>query len=127
MFYSGKHSSFGQHPETADKSCPAISFLDQYAKGCWESILHFLVGTPSNKSPKAMVKLLEKSGLMIADDVDDLKITAKGFQFLLQDVNVQIWAFLLQYLEMAEQLNMELADVLNFFFQLGSLKLGQVL
>ena len=31
-----------------------------------------------------------------------LHITNKGFQFLLQDVNTQVWAFLLQYLDMAE-------------------------
>ncbi|KAJ1334425.1 hypothetical protein BSLG_007580 [Batrachochytrium salamandrivorans] len=102
-----------------------------YAKDCWESVLHYLVGTPSDKRPKAIVKLLEKSGLMapmpgnFSSNNDELRITSKGFQFLLQDVNVQIWAFLLQYLEMAEQLNMELVEVLNFFFQLGSLELGQ--
>nr|KAJ3422193.1 RNA polymerase II transcription factor B 52 kDa subunit [Polyrhizophydium stewartii] len=38
----------------------------------------------------------------------ELRITSKGFQFLLQD-----------------QLNMQLVEVLNFFFQLGSLELGQ--
>lgn len=34
-----------------------------------------------------------------------LQITNKGFQFLLQDVNTQVWAFLLQYLDMAEVRN----------------------
>jgi hypothetical protein len=31
-----------------------------------------------------------------------MTITKKGFQFLLQDVNTQIWAFLLQYLDMVQ-------------------------
>ncbi|KAK5672436.1 RNA polymerase II transcription factor B 52 kDa subunit [Batrachochytrium dendrobatidis] len=128
---SGSHTSFGMPCETIDKHRPSIAFLETYAKECWESVLHYLVGTPSDKRPKAIVKLLEKSGLMApisstnAAHNGDLRITSKGFQFLLQDVNVQIWAFLLQYLEMAEQLNMELVEVLNFFFQLGSLELGQ--
>ncbi|KAH6565356.1 hypothetical protein BASA50_005389 [Batrachochytrium salamandrivorans] len=127
----GNHTSFGMPSGSVDKHQPSISFLDRYAKDCWESVLHYLVGTPSDKRPKAIVKLLEKSGLMapmpgnFSSNNDELRITSKGFQFLLQDVNVQIWAFLLQYLEMAEQLNMELVEVLNFFFQLGSLELGQ--
>ncbi|KAJ3415381.1 RNA polymerase II transcription factor B 52 kDa subunit [Chytridiales sp. JEL 0842] len=79
------------------------------------------------------MKLLEHSGLMArppdapetADGEQELRITNKGFQFLLQDVNVQVWAFLLQYLEMAEELKMDPIDILNFLFQLGSLELGQ--
>jgi transcription initiation factor TFIIH subunit 4 len=30
-------------------------------------------------------------------------ITNKGFQFLLQDVNTQVWAFLIQYLDIADE------------------------
>jgi transcription initiation factor TFIIH subunit 4 len=37
-----------------------------------------------------------------SDSETGLHITNKGFQFLLQDVNTQVWAFLLQYLDMAE-------------------------
>ena len=44
---------------------------------------------------------------------------------MLQDVNTQVWAFLLQYLDMAEVLQMDLVEVLNFLFQLGSLELGE--
>lgn len=31
-----------------------------------------------------------------------LSITSKGFQFLLEDVNTQLWDLLLQYLEEAQ-------------------------
>ena len=55
-----------------------------------------------------------------------LTITSKGFQFLLQDMNVQIWALLLQYLELSQSLEMEPVEVLNFLFQLSSLDFGQV-
>lgn len=42
--------------------------------------------------------------MISAMDPTVLQITNKGFQFLLQDVNTQVWAFLLQYLNMAEVL-----------------------
>jgi len=35
-------------------------------------------------------------------DINELEITNKGFQFLLQDVNTQVWAFLIQYLNMVD-------------------------
>lgn len=55
-----------------------------------------------------------------------LRITNTGFQFLLQDVGTQIWQFLLQYLSVAEDQQMDLVEVLNFLFMLGSLELGMV-
>lgn len=103
-----------------------------------------MVGTTEGRPPcKGVLNLLGRSGLMTGgpgdgenmdvrefanqmarDDFGVPKITHKGFQFLLQDINTQVWAFLLQYLNMAESLNMDLVEVLTFFFQLGSLELG---
>ena len=108
-----------------------------------------MVGTTEGRPPcKGVLNLLGRSGLMTGGsdaggingdnqmDARDFasqmarqdfgvpKITHKGFQFLLQDINTQVWAFLLQYLNMAESLNMDLVEVLTFFFQLGSLELG---
>jgi transcription initiation factor TFIIH subunit 4 len=54
-----------------------------------------------------------------------LRITSKGFQFLLQDMHIQVWALLLQYLELSEELQMNQTEVLAFLFQLGSLEFGQ--
>lgn len=77
---------------------------------------------------------------MIDDDIDNdyednekkplhvlkqLLITKNGFQFLLQEISSQIWTLLIQYLIMAEKLEMNPVDVLNFIFLLGSLELGQ--
>jgi len=101
-----------------------------------------MVGANISKKPSpAVLKLLERSGLMAKKDdgrnkegdsysvfnkvdADELQITNKGFQFLLQDVNTQVWAFLIQYLNMVDDLKMDLVEVLNFLFQLGSLQLG---
>ncbi|KAI9351737.1 transcription factor Tfb2-domain-containing protein [Zopfochytrium polystomum] len=127
----GQNASFGQPADSKDKHPVDISHLDTYAAEAWEAVLHYLVGTPTDRRPKAVMKLLEHSGLMARiqetgpDGSPELRITNKGFQFLLQDVNVQVWAFLLQYLEMADELSMDPVDVLNFLFQLGSLELGQ--
>jgi transcription initiation factor TFIIH subunit 4 len=55
----------------------------------------------------------------------NLKITNKGFQFLLQDVKVQVWAFLQQYLDMAEEMGLDLIEGINFLFQLALMQLGE--
>ncbi|KAI9202581.1 transcription factor Tfb2-domain-containing protein [Polychytrium aggregatum] len=123
----GNHTSFGE-VAGSDKHNVDVKFLDEYASQAWEAVLHYMVGTPSEQRSGAVQTLLEKSGLMARSekrDSDELRITNKGFQFLLQDVNVQVWAFLLQYLDMADELNLDLVDELNFLFQLGSLELGQ--
>ncbi|KAI9248865.1 RNA polymerase II transcription factor B subunit 2 [Phascolomyces articulosus] len=125
----GAQQSFGLPCTTPDKHSVDIPFLDQYATQQWESILHYMVGTSSSKKPsRGVLNLLQRSQLMqpsSSDNADGLQITNKGFQFLLQDVNTQVWAFLLQYLNMAEVLQMDLVEVLNFLFQLGSLELGE--
>jgi hypothetical protein len=101
---------------------------------------------------KGVLRLLESSGLMakvnvrdgdpmeIDDDVpqrrsgsaangatsESLRITSKGFQFLLQDVNTQIWAFLLQWIELAEELQMDQVEMIQMLFFLGSMQQGVV-
>ncbi|KAI9098222.1 transcription factor Tfb2-domain-containing protein [Phlyctochytrium arcticum] len=124
----GNNPSFGKPADTQDKYEVDIPFLDKYASEAWEAVLHFLVGTPTEKRPKAVGRLLVASGLQEQDGHDSERaiITSKGFQFLLLDVNVQVWSLLLQYLDLAErQLQMDIVEVLNFLFQVGSLELGQ--
>ncbi|KAI8993191.1 TFIIH basal transcription factor complex subunit 2 [Pilobolus umbonatus] len=124
----GTQQSFGLPCPSPDKYAVEIGYLDHYATTQWESILHYMVGTSLTKKPsRGVLNLLERSKLMqrSSEGSDQLQITNKGFQFLLQDVNTQVWAFLLQYLDMAEVLQMDLVEVLNFLFQLGSLELGE--
>lgn len=107
-----------------------IPFLDSYARETWESVLHLLVGTPSSKDtkkPTAVMLLLENSGLMGRPEDNpkaELVITRKGFQFLLQDVRLQVWAFLMQYIQLSSTINMDPVDVLGFLLSLGSMELG---
>ncbi|CCH43852.1 RNA polymerase II transcription factor B subunit 2 [Wickerhamomyces ciferrii] len=119
-------NSFGVLCDTDDTHKVSVEFLDQYAANKWETILHFMVGTELEQSPSpGVLSLLTHSGLMEGKSVKDMLITNEGFQFLLQDVNAQLWTLLLQYLRMAESLQMDPVDVLNFIFMLGSLELGK--
>ncbi|GAO47474.1 RNA polymerase II transcription factor B subunit 2 [Saitoella complicata NRRL Y-17804] len=124
----GDHKSFGVPCNTADNNAVTVEFLDRHATEQWEMILHFMVNTPMDRMPgDGVVRLLEKSGLMEGNPLrkETMSITNAGFQFLLQDVNAQIWALLLQYLTVAEELEMDPVEVLHFLFMLGSLELGQ--
>lgn len=118
-------NSFGVPCETEDKHKVNIAFLDEHAKTKWQSILHYMVGTENSDVPQEVLLLLQHSGLMEGDDINNMKITNAGFQFLLQDINAQIWTLLLQYLNMSDKLQMDHVDVLNFIFMLGSLELGR--
>lgn len=120
------HDSFGNVVDEHN-SPVTMTILDQYAADKWETILHFMVGTPLSKTPSDNVLNLLRHSKLMEDEGGNsrLKITNEGFQFLLQDVNAQIWTLLLQYLKMAETLQMDPVDVLNFIFMLGALELGK--
>ncbi|ODV64385.1 TFIIH/NER complex subunit TFB2 [Ascoidea rubescens DSM 1968] len=135
-----RNALIGENSISLQSNKITVDFLDNYATNKWESTLHFMVGTKLISNPsKGTIKLLESSGIMEVIDehnsndtllpdnfsATNLKITKKGFQFLLQNVNTQIWTLLLQYLKIAETLQMDRVDVLNFIFMLGSLELGQ--
>ncbi|KAK9461614.1 transcription factor Tfb2-domain-containing protein [Lipomyces oligophaga] len=118
--------SFGIPCDTEDRHKVDIKALDDHASKHWESILHYMVGTGAGQRPNpGVLQLLKRSGLMEGTSPDDMHITNSGFQFLLQDVNAQIWTLLLQYLNMSEDLQMDAVEVLHFLFMLGSLELGR--
>lgn len=121
-------NAFGNICTTPDKHHVDVAFLDKFASQKWETILHFMVGTELVAAPSSSVlSLLKLGGLMEGPGTSakNLTITNKGFQFLLQDSNAQIWTLLLQYLNLTRDLNMDPVDVLNFIFILGSLELGK--
>ncbi|KAG4306313.1 hypothetical protein PORY_000301 [Pneumocystis oryctolagi] len=120
------HDSFGIPCLIPDKKHVDIPFLDDYAKKKWETILHFIVGTGIEKLPgNHILTLLRYSGLMFGSNCNDMKITNFGFQFLLLDINSQMWTLLLKYLSMTEDLKIDPVEVLQFLFMLGNLELGQ--
>lgn len=122
-------NAFGILATTPDLDHVGVKFLDKFALQKWETILHFMVGTELPAVPlRSVLLLLKLGGLMEGPGTLALalKITNHGFQFLLQDVNVQIWTLLLEYLNLTQELNMDPVDVLNFIFILGSLELGKL-
>lgn len=125
---SQEPDAFGNLVTSVDIHPVDLKFLDTFASTKWETILHYMVGTELSVTPsRSVLKLLRQGGLMEGnpDNPRELKITNKGFQFLLLDINAQIWTLLLQYLNLTLELQMDAVDVLNFIFMLGSLDLGK--
>ncbi|CAI4038884.1 hypothetical protein SMKI_06G2340 [Saccharomyces mikatae IFO 1815] len=118
------HNSFGI---VVEDNVVSLDLLDEYSANKWETILHFMVGTPLAKIPSEKVlNLLKHSKLMEEiNSTGEFKITNEGFQFLLQEINSQLWTLLLQYLKMIETSKMDLVDVLHFIFMLGALEVGK--
>ncbi|KAJ1673831.1 RNA polymerase II transcription factor B 52 kDa subunit, partial [Spiromyces aspiralis] len=106
----GNHKSFGVPAEKNASDKVNMRFLDDYALKKWESILHYMVGTDMDapKPSTTVLNLLVKARLM-EDGTDHagyaakIRITNKGFQFLLQDINAQVWEVLLQYIRQNEE------------------------
>lgn len=101
-----------------------IDQLDSFATHQWEIILHFMVGNYTHTPSKGVLFLLENSNL-INSSKHSHNITSNGFQFLLQDVQFQLWQLLLQYLSLSQIRQMDLVEVLSFLFILGTLELGK--
>ena len=85
--------------------------LERHTQTQWDSVLHFLVGTPNleREPPPAVVHFLLQTGLMQNDpdwrggsDQAPLVITQKGYDFMLQDNHQQVWHFVVQYLKSLE-------------------------
>jgi transcription initiation factor TFIIH subunit 4 len=129
----GDHQSFGVPSTDTENDSIDIAFLDDYARSQWEGILHYVVNSGVNgmqqgsSYPEANVRqLLELGRLVDAKKGRNpgMGITQAGFTFLLQEVNAQVWALLLLWIENAESMEMDSVDVLSFLFMLGSLELG---
>ncbi|KAL7460968.1 hypothetical protein ACHAXS_001405, partial [Conticribra weissflogii] len=120
--YNKEIAAGGKAGEKPSRDPPTRLELERYTQSCWDSVLHFLVGsedstTCSNNShnhheatieepPEAMIHFLTRIGLM-QEDPDytgfnkhnaPLVITSKGYEFMLRDTNSQVWQFVLQYL-----------------------------
>ncbi|OJD39850.1 tfiih and nucleotide excision repair factor 3 complexes subunit [Diplodia corticola] len=126
----GNHRSFGVPCVETGSKRVSIEVLDEFARGQWEAILHYMVGSTgsmlgggSEISPAS--KTLLDLGHFIESRGGRTSITQAGFSFLLQEVNAQVWSLLIVYLENAHKLKMDNVDVLSFLFMLGSLDLGQ--
>jgi len=125
---AGTHQSFGVPAQSGSEQV-SIDDLDVYANQRWETLLHFMVGSNLSVKPSQNVlDLLQKGGLMEGSTGRTylkMTITSRGFQFLLEEANTQLWGLLLKYMEIAQEREMDLVEVLSFLFMLGSLELGR--
>ena len=60
----GPQFSFGLISDGQDKYDVSRGYLDSFASHAWESVLHYLVGTPSDQKSTAVIHLLGQLGLM---------------------------------------------------------------
>ncbi|KAI9057330.1 transcription factor Tfb2 [Trametes sanguinea] len=126
----GTSGSFGVLAENDEKHpAPEIEALDAYALERWETILYYMVSSGTGQFPAkpsaGVLFLLGRSGLMASVHGGALQITSAGFQFLLHPPHVQLWELLLQYLQMAEERQMDLVEVISFLLMLSTTELGK--
>ncbi|KAL9180956.1 hypothetical protein ACHAXT_009761 [Thalassiosira profunda] len=121
---------------------PTRQELEAYTQSSWDSVLHFLVGSDESdredggieEPTQAMVHFLTSIGLM-QEDPDykgadrsraPLVITSKGYEFMLRDVNAQVWQFVLQYLNTMAQINDAYRlEILSILVCMGSCRAGE--
>lgn len=144
--------------EKPSRNPPTYNELESYTQSSWDSVLHFLVGSDdvdgdcssnggnSNNSidepSDAMIQFLTRIGLMQEDpdyysvgsnrssrDAAPLVITSKGYEFMLRDINAQVWQFVLQYMNSLSSLHASSREAirieaLSFLICLGSTRVG---
>jgi len=125
----GNHRSFGLPCENEEERGMTVEYLDTYARKQWEAILYYVVGSVEvGRQAIVNVSAGTRSILNTGGFVDTVghkaQITKKGFEFLLEEINAQIWTLLIEYLKLTESLNMDPVEAISFLFTLGSLELG---
>ncbi|KAK8858851.1 hypothetical protein IAR55_003081 [Kwoniella newhampshirensis] len=136
----GTSNSFGvPFDRDPNDEIPSEEELIAYGEDTFESILKYMVssglgtGFTTTRPQQEVLQLLHDSGLM-TDPADPtgrnphlvrLTITSKGFQFLLEDRQTQLWEILMYYLTAKEANSERSAETLSMFFSLGCMQLGQ--
>ena len=136
---SGDVAAFGEVSTDVEATSITVTDLDNFARQQWEGILGFMVGSSAvpmdedgnkiGEPSDGVVKLLEAGHLIELSGTGSrgytTKITKEGFAFVLQDVNIQVWTLLFQYVDMAnEALGIPNVDVISFLFLVSSMELG---
>ncbi|KAF9238530.1 transcription factor Tfb2 [Melanogaster broomeanus] len=120
----GTTGSFGVPADKDEKrQLTNIDTLDAYALERWETILHYMVS-----SGQGVLYLLQRSGLMNSVHGSTPQITSAGFQFLLHSPHDQLWSLLASvsgHGGSTPESQMDLVEVLSFFFMLSTMELGR--
>ena len=145
-------SDKNKNKSTWPSQTPSFDELESFTQKRWNSVLHYLVGERYyEQPPAAIIQFLEQTGLMNAEtkhlkkrrnsdlrkDYHDkneeeeykstttLEITSKGYEFMLCDVHVQVWRFVLQYLNLLNNPK-KTREAILFLICLSYCKVGAV-
>lgn len=129
---SGDHGSFGVPATPTSKQDITVEFLDTFARSQWEAILYFVVGSVNTGFDARVTiaagtkDILAQGGFVVVKGGSGRngQITQKGFEFLLEEINGQVWTLLLEYLRLIAETDLNEVEALSFLFTLGSLELG---
>ncbi|TDH73745.1 hypothetical protein CCR75_003835 [Bremia lactucae] len=106
----------------------AAVHLEQYARARWDSVLHYMVGsTAVQEPPQSVVDILLRTKLLQASESDSraLHITDTGYEFMLKDIHVQMWIFMLEYIRTLDNTGtLKQEDILQFLFQISYCQTG---
>ncbi|GLC45934.1 hypothetical protein PLESTF_000714000 [Pleodorina starrii] len=144
---SGSQLMRGDVPPAAAASAPSLERLGEWATAQWEALQLYLLGAA--RAPPGLPPLLRSRnypdldlrGLMLEAGLlafpsgpaaagvrggGGLAVTQRGFHFLLQPPDRQLWAVLKEYIKFAEGASSEdLSSTLSFLLQLGFRRVGQ--
>ena len=110
----GNHHSFGVPYHGVESRSTSVAQLDHYARQQWEGVLGYMVGSTSmgvmssNVQLSQGVKRLLDVGGLVEIRGRNVEITEKGFAFVLQEVNAQVWTVLILYLDHAEEVSLKI-------------------
>ncbi|GLE04608.1 hypothetical protein PINS_up013578 [Pythium insidiosum] len=99
--------------------------LERFSRSRWDAVLHFMVGsTAVAEPPQSVVDILLRTRLMRqSPETRALHITDTGYEFMLKDVHVQLWIFLLEYIRTLDRAGaLQQDDILRFLMQLSYCK-----
>ncbi|KAL9058334.1 MAG: hypothetical protein Q9162_001789 [Coniocarpon cinnabarinum] len=125
----GDHRSFGVPSNKQDPSVTEKT-LDDFARTQWDSIMYFVVGSVESGASSGdsialgLRSLLDRGGFVRPRGKTAI-ITQDGFEFLLRDINTQIWSLLIVYLKDSVTRSQDNIEILSFLFTLGSLEVGK--
>lgn len=101
---------------------PNLEDLEIYALEQWECFLLQLISSTQAEKPtnisSSMMKIFQR-GLLSQREKEAPKLTESGFQFLLMDINAQLWYIIREYISNSEERGVDLAELISFLLELS--------
>uniref|UniRef100_A0A1D1XCG7 RNA polymerase II transcription factor B subunit 2 n=2 Tax=Anthurium amnicola TaxID=1678845 RepID=A0A1D1XCG7_9ARAE len=109
-------------PSSVTVRLPTVEDLDAYALQQWECFLLQLISSGQAERltgfNPSMMKVFQR-GLLSARENEAPKLTENGFQFLLMDINAQLWYMIREYISTSEGHGVDPADLISFLLELS--------